>query len=256
MLEAEYHPTNHSTASLTAANPSAACQTIDTRLTIHSSGFRHPDLAITNHNTVCQTINGPVTKYCHILTNHSPAPQRLDLAPAYHSGPCPSGYRPTANQNLHPQLDLPSTNHSAPRSRLNPPLPNNNTASTNHIAACSRLNQPLPNAANLSTNPRAAELAWTNERLASHLDVTVSFLWVMTPVISTASVIIVLVAMVTNQWLVTQENMVNPNYNGTGGAQFLPKATVSGLWQLCHTNRKYFLFLPLKGTKCTRIYTP
>lgn len=103
----------------------------------------------------------------------------------------------------------------------------------NHSAACSRLNVPADE-----------RLHW----IGHSLDVTVSLLWIITPVIATVSVAVVLVAMTTNQWLITQENMANPNYNGSGGAEFLPKATVSGLWRLCHTNREYFFWLYLSRT--------
>lgn len=69
-----------------------------------------------------------------------------------------------------------------------------------------------------------------------HLDITVTVLWVLTPFLSTASVAIVCVAVTTNHWLLTQENMSNPNYNGTGDREYLPKGTISGLWTLCYTN--------------------
>lgn len=41
--------------------------------------------------------------------------------------------------------------------------------------------------------------------------------------------------------------MLNPSYNGTGKHDLVAKQTVSGLWRICHTDRKCFLlclFLP------------
>lgn len=72
----------------------------------------------------------------------------------------------------------------------------------------------------------------------SQVDAAVTCLWVVTPLAATVSVTIVLVALLTNQWLHTEEKMNNPAYNGTGDKDYLSKLTVSGLWTLCYTNRK------------------
>ncbi|KAL1130750.1 hypothetical protein AAG570_011991 [Ranatra chinensis] len=66
---------------------------------------------------------------------------------------------------------------------------------------------------------------------------TVTCLWVLTPITASISLAIVCIAISTNQWLLTEEKMPNPNYNGTGDNEYLPKSTVSGLWTLCFTNR-------------------
>lgn len=74
------------------------------------------------------------------------------------------------------------------------------------------------------------------------LEAILSILWILTPLTATVSVLAVLVAILTNQWLHTEEKMNNPSYNGTGEKDYLSKMTVSGLWMLCFTNRK-LLFL-------------
>lgn len=71
-----------------------------------------------------------------------------------------------------------------------------------------------------------------------HVDAAVTCLWVLTPLAATVSIVIVVVAILTNQWLHTDEKMNNPAYNGTGEKDYLSKLTVSGLWTLCNTNRK------------------
>ncbi|XP_074040941.1 stargazin-like protein [Leptinotarsa decemlineata] len=68
------------------------------------------------------------------------------------------------------------------------------------------------------------------------LEATLSFLWLATPFSATVSLILVAVAIATNQWLHTSEKMPNPTYNGTGEMDFLSKLTVSGLWIFCFTN--------------------
>lgn len=70
------------------------------------------------------------------------------------------------------------------------------------------------------------------------LEAILSILWVLTPLTATVSIVVVLVAILTNQWLHTEEKMNNPSYNGTGEKDYLSKMTVSGLWMLCFTNRK------------------
>lgn len=75
----------------------------------------------------------------------------------------------------------------------------------------------------------------------SHLDpqdAAMSCLWFLTPISATVSFLVVIVAMLTNQWLHTEEKMNNPSYNGTGDKDYLSKMTISGLWMLCFTNRK------------------
>ncbi|XP_046660244.1 voltage-dependent calcium channel gamma-5 subunit [Homalodisca vitripennis] len=64
----------------------------------------------------------------------------------------------------------------------------------------------------------------------------VTCLWILTPLTASLSLVIVVVAMTTNCWLVTEESMLNPRYNGTGDRDYLPKRTVSGLWIICANN--------------------
>lgn len=78
---------------------------------------------------------------------------------------------------------------------------------------------------------------------SAQLDATVTCLWILTPLSATVSAVIVLVAITTNQWLHTEEKMSNPAYNGTGDKDYLTKLTVSGLWKICSTNRKLFLYV-------------
>lgn len=63
-----------------------------------------------------------------------------------------------------------------------------------------------------------------------------AWLQVMAPLTASVSLMIVAVAMSTNQWLLTEEKMPNPRYNGTGENEYLSKITVSGLWTLCFTH--------------------
>ncbi|XKL64665.1 hypothetical protein PGB90_004751 [Kerria lacca] len=61
----------------------------------------------------------------------------------------------------------------------------------------------------------------------------ISFLWILTPISSTISVIIVWVAMATSDWIRTQERIVNAHYNGTTDQKFILKMTYSGIWEIC-----------------------
>lgn len=70
-------------------------------------------------------------------------------------------------------------------------------------------------------------------------EAAVTCLWVVTPLTASLSLVIVTVAVTTNHWLITEESMLNPHYNGTGDRDYLPKHTVSGLFLLCYNNREY-----------------
>lgn len=88
--------------------------------------------------------------------------------------------------------------------------------------------------------PRNPTNSATNED-TNHLgpeEAAMSCLWILTPIAATVSFLVVIVAMLTNQWLHTEEKMNNPSYNGTGEKDYLSKLTISGLWMLCFTNRK------------------
>lgn len=70
-------------------------------------------------------------------------------------------------------------------------------------------------------------------------EAAVTCLWVVTPLTASLSLVIVTVAVTTNHWLITEESMLNPYYNGTGDRDYLPKHTISGLFILCYNNREY-----------------
>ncbi|XP_017782755.1 PREDICTED: voltage-dependent calcium channel gamma-8 subunit [Nicrophorus vespilloides] len=74
-----------------------------------------------------------------------------------------------------------------------------------------------------------------DERLGP-LENNLTLFWILTPLAATVSLVVILLAIFTNQWLHTEEKMHNPSYNGTGDRDFLSKMTVSGLWTLCFTN--------------------
>lgn len=89
--------------------------------------------------------------------------------------------------------------------------------------------------------PRNSTATPTSSEDPTHMgpiEVAISCLWVFTPLTATVSLVVVLIAMLTNQWLHTEEKMSNPSYNGTGEKDYLSKYTISGLWMLCFTNRK------------------
>ncbi|XP_054282129.1 voltage-dependent calcium channel gamma-4 subunit-like [Macrosteles quadrilineatus] len=65
--------------------------------------------------------------------------------------------------------------------------------------------------------------------------VGLTVLHLVTPVVAVVTLLMVSVAVASSCWLVTEEFMLNPEYNGTGDRDYLPKRTVSGLWQLCQT---------------------
>lgn len=79
--------------------------------------------------------------------------------------------------------------------------------------------------------------------LIAQIDSSVACLWLLTPLSAGTAVVAVLVAVSTNNWLHTQENMLNPSFNGTGKHSLVAKQTISGLWRICHTDRKFILVL-------------
>lgn len=66
----------------------------------------------------------------------------------------------------------------------------------------------------------------------------ISFLWVLTPISSTISVIIVWVAMATSDWIRTQERILNSQYNGSADNKYILKMTYSGIWEICTVTGK------------------
>lgn len=67
----------------------------------------------------------------------------------------------------------------------------------------------------------------------------ISFLWILTPISSTISVIIVWIAMATSDWIRTQERILNSHYNGTTDYKYILKMTHSGIWEICTVTGKY-----------------
>lgn len=80
---------------------------------------------------------------------------------------------------------------------------------------------------------------WVVVRMPGGREAAVTCLWVVTPLTASLSLVIVTVAVTTNHWLITEESMLNPHYNGTGDRDYLPKHTISGLFILCYNNREY-----------------
>lgn len=76
--------------------------------------------------------------------------------------------------------------------------------------------------------------------LISKIDSSVACLWLLTPLSAGTAVVAVLIAVTTNNWLHTEENMLYTPFNGTGKHELVAKHTVSGLWRICHTDRKLF----------------
>lgn len=96
-----------------------------------------------------------------------------------------------------------------------------------------------------NAGPSASESDTSNP--LGPMEATLSCLWVLTPLTATLSLLVVIVAMFTNQWLHTEEKMNNPSYNGTGEKDYLSKLTISGLWMLCFTNREFLKFISVGG---------
>ncbi|XP_050671051.1 uncharacterized protein LOC126969567 [Leptidea sinapis] len=71
--------------------------------------------------------------------------------------------------------------------------------------------------------------------LVSQIESSVACLWLLTPLSAGTAVVAVLVAVTTNNWLHTVENMLSPSYNGSGKHELVAKHTISGLWRICHT---------------------
>lgn len=75
--------------------------------------------------------------------------------------------------------------------------------------------------------------------VVAQIDSSVACLWLLTPLSAGTAVAAIIIAVTTNNWLHTQENMLSPSFNGTGKYELVAKHTVSGLWRICHTERKY-----------------
>ncbi|KAJ8871998.1 hypothetical protein PR048_028338 [Dryococelus australis] len=105
-----------------------------------------------------------------------------------------------------------------------------------HAASCSRHGLRGSRVLPSCSMPRADSSAPHDQ--PPHLECAVTCLWLLTPLTATLSLVILCVAMTTNQWLHTEEKMANPGYNGTGEKDYLSKITVSGLWTLCFSNRE------------------
>lgn len=116
-----------------------------------------------------------------------------------------------------------------PRSTLNAHHPHHHH---NHSASAPQLNNSSDFSMS-SSNEIPYSLSLT------HLELTVTCLWLLTPLLATISITNVIIAVATNSWLETEEKMKNPVHNGTvGESLYLAKLTISGLWTLCYTNRK------------------
>ncbi|KAI8435868.1 hypothetical protein MSG28_004077 [Choristoneura fumiferana] len=96
--------------------------------------------------------------------------------------------------------------------------------------------QPAPTLSGAIASRRPPRPLPPSPTLVAQIDSSVACLWLLTPLSAGTAVVAVLVAVTTNNWLHTEENMLNPSYNGTGRHSLVAKHTVSGLWRLCHTD--------------------
>ncbi|XP_063534053.1 voltage-dependent calcium channel gamma-3 subunit [Cydia strobilella] len=96
--------------------------------------------------------------------------------------------------------------------------------------------QPAPTLSGAIASRRPPRPIPPSPTLVAQVDSSVACLWLLTPLSAGTAVVAVLVAVSTNNWLHTEENMLNPSYNGTGRHSLVAKHTVSGLWRLCHTD--------------------
>ena len=72
------------------------------------------------------------------------------------------------------------------------------------------------------------------------LDVAIRLLRITTPMWATIAFASMIVGLITNAWLYSEEKMPNMHFNRTGDPdlEYLSKYTFSGLWTLCFTNRE------------------
>ncbi|GBP60863.1 Voltage-dependent calcium channel gamma-5 subunit [Eumeta japonica] len=94
--------------------------------------------------------------------------------------------------------------------------------------------QPAPTLSGALATRRPPRPTPPSPTLVAQIDSSVACLWLLTPLSAGTAVVAVLVAVSTNHWLHTEENVINPLFNGTG-SDLLAKQTVSGLWRICHT---------------------
>ncbi|XP_061377383.1 voltage-dependent calcium channel gamma-7 subunit isoform X1 [Danaus plexippus] len=96
--------------------------------------------------------------------------------------------------------------------------------------------QPAPTLSGAIASRRPPRPIPPSPTLVSQIDSSVACLWLLTPLSAGTAVVAVLIAVTTNNWLHTQENMLNPSPNETGKYEILAKHTVSGLWRICYTD--------------------
>lgn len=68
---------------------------------------------------------------------------------------------------------------------------------------------------------------------------SIRILRLLTPLAAIGSLVAEGIALLSNEWLHTEELMNNPHYkkfNMSADFEYLAKVTVSGLWQLCHND--------------------
>ncbi|XP_041978406.1 voltage-dependent calcium channel gamma-7 subunit [Aricia agestis] len=96
--------------------------------------------------------------------------------------------------------------------------------------------QPAPTLSGAIASRRPPRPTPPSPTLVAQIDSSVACLWLLTPLSAGTAVAAVLIAVTTNNWLHTQENILNPAFNGTGKHELVAKHTVSGLWRICHTD--------------------
>ncbi|KAG7302851.1 hypothetical protein JYU34_012832 [Plutella xylostella] len=101
---------------------------------------------------------------------------------------------------------------------------------------------PAPTLSGAIASRRPPRPTAPSPTLIANIDSSVACLWLLTPLSAGTAVVAVLVAVTTNHWLHTEENVLNPMYNGTGSSHLVVKRTVSGLWRICHTDPGSMLY--------------
>ncbi|XP_026317620.1 uncharacterized protein LOC113228503 [Hyposmocoma kahamanoa] len=96
--------------------------------------------------------------------------------------------------------------------------------------------QPAPTLSGAIASRRPPRPTPPSPTLVAQINSSVACLWLLTPISAGTAVVAVLVAVSTNNWLHTEENMLSSSFNGTGKHTLVAKHTISGLWRICHTD--------------------
>lgn len=100
----------------------------------------------------------------------------------------------------------------------------------------------------MSSARRAAVSSLTSNHFGPMSIASIRALRFLTPLSAISSSIVQAIAIFTNDWLYTEEFMPNENYEKfkmPPEMEYLRKYTSSGLWVLCHNERKYCCIGPM-----------